>query len=638
MPFGLLQTADAAVVQIFNEAKRHKPSILYIPSLISWSNAVGESVKNTIGELLDSLDPSDPILLLAIAQGPLSAIDRDIRSWFGFLKNNRVVLEAPSLEQRSAFFEETLTAIQREPTSYPDAMPRRKRVLEQLPIAPPLAPREPTAAELQQQEQADARLREYLKFRLGPINAELKRKYKRFCKHVGEPGEKVEFFPPGTEPPPEDGERGQDVDAEAGEGIPMAHQAVQAETEPAIPSAGSSNASYTNGHSEDHAMANADGNAEANVGVEPTSEADQTMQAVAAEPADSAATATADATVAAAAQPPKQQPKTLFFVFHDISLDKIEMKIYSDKYVGPEPFLADIEKVVENAYADGEEEVINKADQLLNTARIMVDQQCDLSFRQECAKMAAREKDRAKARAEKKQKAKDAKAAAAGNVAPEATELSASSSTLKRPLDNSDDGETTKRQRMDSDMLDATTAANTAINGQSSSAIGRSAIIPESPSPFLGDRSASKALVNGNATSASIALTGRPSFPTLSGQSASLSAATRTVQPAAPPGISSSLIGEAILPASAPGTRPASPEPEPHPPFYVPHEELKQLSAFLEKHTLDLTVDELEQLRAACYDAIWRARRDWDKSNLVKEIYEMANEFVEELEDSKRGE
>ena len=59
---------------------------------------------------------------------------------------------------------------------------RKKRVLEELPIAPPLEPRQPTAAELAVQEENDQRILTLLKFRLGPILAELKRKHKRFTK------------------------------------------------------------------------------------------------------------------------------------------------------------------------------------------------------------------------------------------------------------------------------------------------------------------------------------------------------------------------------------------------------------------------------------------------------------------------
>lgn len=59
-------------------------------------------------------------------------------------------------------------------------MPRRKRRLEKLPIAPPPPPRAPTAAEIQMQQQNDLRLLEYLKWRLGPVLGELKKRYKRF--------------------------------------------------------------------------------------------------------------------------------------------------------------------------------------------------------------------------------------------------------------------------------------------------------------------------------------------------------------------------------------------------------------------------------------------------------------------------
>lgn len=64
-------------------------------------------------------------------------------------------------------------------------MPRKKRVLEDLPKAPPLPPRQPTAAELEQQLQHDIRIREHLKFRLNPVLLELKKRYKKFCKPIG---------------------------------------------------------------------------------------------------------------------------------------------------------------------------------------------------------------------------------------------------------------------------------------------------------------------------------------------------------------------------------------------------------------------------------------------------------------------
>lgn len=53
-------------------------------------------------------------------------------------------------------------------------------MLEELPIAPPLEPRKPTKAELALQEENDQKVVTLLKYRLGPILTELKRKFKRF--------------------------------------------------------------------------------------------------------------------------------------------------------------------------------------------------------------------------------------------------------------------------------------------------------------------------------------------------------------------------------------------------------------------------------------------------------------------------
>ncbi|EEB90099.1 hypothetical protein MPER_11744 [Moniliophthora perniciosa FA553] len=65
-------------------------------------------------------------------------------------------------------------------------MPRKKRILEDLPVTPPPELRKPSAAELAAQEESDQRTFTLLKFRLGPILKELKRKFKRFAKAARE--------------------------------------------------------------------------------------------------------------------------------------------------------------------------------------------------------------------------------------------------------------------------------------------------------------------------------------------------------------------------------------------------------------------------------------------------------------------
>lgn len=159
--------------------------MLYIPSLHNWDVPVLEGVKATITSLLDELKSSDPILLLGIVDCPFAALPSSVRSWFGVTKTNRITLEPPTVEQRSLFFADTFASIRRTPTEFPDGIPRKKRVLEVLPKAPPRAPRQPTQSELDSQLAQDRRQVEYLKFRLGPVLNELKKKHKRFIKPVG---------------------------------------------------------------------------------------------------------------------------------------------------------------------------------------------------------------------------------------------------------------------------------------------------------------------------------------------------------------------------------------------------------------------------------------------------------------------
>lgn len=171
-------------MQLFVEAKRHQPAVVYIPSLSAWCAAVSETSRTTLRTMLDGLAPTDPILLLATVDGAFTSLPRDVRSWFGPTKENRVVLSKPRIDQRDRFFEPLVNDVLRPPTQFPDGVPRKRRVLEELPIAPPIEPRAPSAAELAMQQEADLRTLTLLKYRLGPVLTELKRKFKRFTKRA----------------------------------------------------------------------------------------------------------------------------------------------------------------------------------------------------------------------------------------------------------------------------------------------------------------------------------------------------------------------------------------------------------------------------------------------------------------------
>lgn len=134
--------------------------------------------------MLDTLAPTDPILLLVVVDGHFSELPHDVKGWFGLLKDNRVQFTPPSTSQRDDFFQSLIKDVRRPPNQFADGVKRKLRVLEDLPIAPPLEPRQPTAAELAVQEENDHKTITLLKYRLGPILTELKRKFKRFTKRA----------------------------------------------------------------------------------------------------------------------------------------------------------------------------------------------------------------------------------------------------------------------------------------------------------------------------------------------------------------------------------------------------------------------------------------------------------------------
>jgi ATPase family AAA domain-containing protein 2 len=134
--------------------------------------------------MLDSLAPTDPILLFGVVNGSLDEVPRDIRDWFGYSRETRVFLCPSTPAERSAFFHDVLAEVSRPPNEFPDAIKRRKRVLEKLPIAPPLPPRQPTAVEIASQLEKDRQTIVTLTVRLGPILSDLKKRYRRVTRSI----------------------------------------------------------------------------------------------------------------------------------------------------------------------------------------------------------------------------------------------------------------------------------------------------------------------------------------------------------------------------------------------------------------------------------------------------------------------
>ena len=92
------RTAETAIVQLFAEVKRHKPSVIYIPGIDTWWHTLSQSAITTFMGLLRSIPPSDPVLVLGICDSEPDQADRNmLRELFGFSKKNRFLITPASL-------------------------------------------------------------------------------------------------------------------------------------------------------------------------------------------------------------------------------------------------------------------------------------------------------------------------------------------------------------------------------------------------------------------------------------------------------------------------------------------------------------------------------------------------------------
>ncbi|KAH0538761.1 hypothetical protein FGG08_004649 [Glutinoglossum americanum] len=175
------RSPEAAVVQLFAEVKRHKPGVIYLPSVDVWYRTVGPTVVSTFLGLLRSIPATEPVLLLGVLESDPDLIDRAmLKDLFGFSKGNQYELDRPRKESRREFFKNVVSYIRKSPNEFPHPGARKMRKLEILPVAPAPPPRQPTKEELKSQLKRDMLVLNFLKIKIQPIMDQIKLKYKKF--------------------------------------------------------------------------------------------------------------------------------------------------------------------------------------------------------------------------------------------------------------------------------------------------------------------------------------------------------------------------------------------------------------------------------------------------------------------------
>ncbi|XP_008285122.1 ATPase family AAA domain-containing protein 2 [Stegastes partitus] len=183
--FGASATApEETCAQIFVEAKRTSPSILYIPHIGQWWETVGPALRATFLSLLSSIPAFSPILLLATCNLHYDQLSMEVQELFRVEYGEVFHVQVPTSRERRAFFEDLiLNQAAKAPAS------RKKAVLhalEVLPVAPPPPPRQLTKEEIQRlEEQEEGTLRE-LRLFLRDVTNRLSqdKRFKAFTKPV----------------------------------------------------------------------------------------------------------------------------------------------------------------------------------------------------------------------------------------------------------------------------------------------------------------------------------------------------------------------------------------------------------------------------------------------------------------------
>ncbi|KAK8249705.1 ATPase family AAA domain-containing protein 2 [Phyllosticta capitalensis] len=180
---------EATLVQLFKEARRHKPSVIYIPNVDVWYETVSKEVITTFTSLLRTLPATDPVLVLGTME-QMSDDDKPdpymVRNLFGFSMKNQYELKRPGESGRKEYFENVVSYIRKSPKEFPDVN-RKKRKFEELAEAEePAAPTTPAPSkdELKALKKRDRHVLNLLKIAIQPVMEQLKQKYRKFRNSV----------------------------------------------------------------------------------------------------------------------------------------------------------------------------------------------------------------------------------------------------------------------------------------------------------------------------------------------------------------------------------------------------------------------------------------------------------------------
>ncbi|XP_029965741.1 ATPase family AAA domain-containing protein 2B [Salarias fasciatus] len=152
------KTPEESCAQVFREARRSVPSVVYMPHVSEWWDTVSDTVKSTFLTLLQDVPSFCPVLILATAETHYSRLSDEVRSMFQRTYGEVLTLSPPGEEDKRKFFSDLLLVQAVKP---PPRLRSTERCEEVLPVAEAPGPRELSAEEQRRlAEQEENTLRE----------------------------------------------------------------------------------------------------------------------------------------------------------------------------------------------------------------------------------------------------------------------------------------------------------------------------------------------------------------------------------------------------------------------------------------------------------------------------------------------
>ncbi|XP_055088016.1 ATPase family AAA domain-containing protein 2B isoform X2 [Periophthalmus magnuspinnatus] len=152
------KTPEESCAQVFREACRCVPSVVFMPHISEWWEAVSDTVRSTFLSLLQDVPSFSPVLVLATVDSHYSQLSDEVRSMFQRSYGEVVTLSPPGEEDRRKFFSDLLLV---QAARAPPRLRNRERFKEVLPVAPAPGPRVLSAEEQRRLfEQEENTLRE----------------------------------------------------------------------------------------------------------------------------------------------------------------------------------------------------------------------------------------------------------------------------------------------------------------------------------------------------------------------------------------------------------------------------------------------------------------------------------------------